>query len=117
MNQELNVEVNYKVKEISKYLTGMKSFVKNRYLGMNAMQRLYGVTVPTVWYGAKIWNTKEAECNLNVFDEMFQKYMLQERAVRKIEMSQITSKRNCQTGHVKQLVWACSKNEHGKAKK
>ena len=56
------MEVNYSVKEASKCLGGMKSVMRNRYLGMKAKRRLdEGVIVPTILYGAETWNVKEED--------------------------------------------------------
>ena len=58
----LGVEVSYRVKEASKCLGGMKSVMRNRYLGMKAKRRLdEGVIVPTILYGAETWNVKEED--------------------------------------------------------
>ena len=58
----METEVNFRVKEASKCLGGMKSVMRNRYLGMDAKRRLYkGVIVPTVLYGAETEEKKRKE--------------------------------------------------------
>ena len=66
----VGVEVSSRVKEASKCLGGMKSVMRNRYLGMEAKRRLYeGVIVPTALYGAETWNVKEEDrYRLNVME-------------------------------------------------
>ncbi len=60
----VNVEVCYRVKEISKCMGGMKSVSCCRVLGMNAKRRLYEVVVvPTALYGAETWNVRESKRN------------------------------------------------------
>merc|ERR1712035_93331 len=61
----VETEVNFWVKEASKCLGGMKSVMRNRYLGMDAKRRLYeGVIVPMVLYGAETWNVRKEERNI-----------------------------------------------------
>ena len=63
-------DVNCRLNEASKCLGGLKSVLKNRYLGMESKKRLYeSVIVPTVLYGAETWCLRETERKkLNVFE-------------------------------------------------
>ena len=62
VNVGVGNEVNYRVKEVSKCLDGMKSVIRNRYLGMGVKRRLYeGVVVSTALYGAEAWSVKQED--------------------------------------------------------
>jgi hypothetical protein len=94
-------EVRHRVNEASKCLGGLKSVMRNRYLGMSAKRRLYeGVIVPTALYGAETWNIKKAERNkLDVMEMRCLRSMLgvsRMDRVRNVEVRQ-------RTGVVKKL--------------
>ena len=90
----VETEVNFRVKEASKCLGGMKRVMRNRYLGMDAKRRLYeGVIVPTVLYGAETWNVRKEERNkLNVMEMRCLRSMLGVSRVDRVRNEEVRRK-------------------------